>query len=60
MKSFVHSLGRALQFLALLVLPSSIWAGSLGHSEKQAILILVASIGIFYAGYFLTRFSPRI
>ncbi len=47
--------GRALQLLALLVLPSAIWAGALDHSEFKSITIFVACLAAFYSGYFLTR-----
>ena len=60
MKQLVHGLGRALQLLALLVLPSALWAGSFGHSEAGAIVILLATVVLFYAGYFLTRSTRRL
>ena len=60
MKLFVYTLGRAFQLLALLVLPSALWAGSFGHSEAGAIIILLGTVVLFYAGYFLTRSTRRL
>ena len=60
MKKSLYFLGRALQLLALLVLPSAIWVGSLGHDEKNCITIFLACLLVFYTGYFLTRFGARL
>ena len=49
-----------LQLMALLVLPSAIWAGTLDHSEFKCITIFVGCLAAFYSGYFLTRRVTRI
>ena len=60
MKKYAYFLGRALQLLALVVLPSAIWAGEFNHSESQAIGIFVAGILAFGAGFFLTQVSTKL
>ena len=60
MKPLVYWLGRGLQISGLLVLPSAIWVGSMGHNEKSCIFIFVACTAAFYAGYFLTRLGMRL
>ena len=60
MKRAFYWLGRAFQAFALLVLPSALWAGSQGHVEAHCIFIFLAAVTVFYAGYFLTRFSMRL
>ena len=60
MRRFVYWAGRALQLSGLLVLPSAIWVGSMGHQEKNCIIIFVACTMIFYTGYFLTRLGMRL
>lgn len=51
----VYFLSRALQLIALIVLPSSIWVGHFDHNEPLAIMILLVSVVLFAAGYFLCR-----
>ena len=60
MKRVIYWLGRGLQLSALLVLPSAIWVGSMGHDEKNCIFIFLACLTVFYSGYFLTRFGMRL
>ena len=60
MKRATYWLGRCLQLFGLLVLPSAIWVGFMGHDEQSSIFILLASLTVFYAGYFLTRLGMRI
>ena len=60
MKRAFYWLGRSLQLLALLVLPSAIWVGSMGHDEKSCIYIFLACLTVFYSGYFLTRWDARL
>jgi hypothetical protein len=59
-RQLTYFAGRALQLLALLVLPSAIWAGSIDHSEFKSIAIFVSCLAAFYSGYFLTRRGTRI
>jgi hypothetical protein len=56
----IYSAGRGLQLAGLLVLPSSIWAGAIDHSEFKAIALFAGCLVVFYAGYFLTRWSMRV
>lgn len=49
-----------MQLLALLVMPSSIWVGFMGHDEWGCLIILITCVAVFYAGYFLTRFGSRL
>jgi hypothetical protein len=57
--SGLYKIGRALQFLSLLVLPLSMWVGWIGHDETASILIFLGSIGAFWLGYGLTRAGTR-
>ena len=59
-KTAVFGLGRALQLLSLLVLPSAIWTAEMTHSEAVSIALFVSSVAVFFAGYALTRFSIRL
>lgn len=60
MKTLLSVLGRALQLLALLVLPSAIWVAQMGRSETSSIAIFLASLGAFFAGTALRRISFRL
>ncbi len=60
MKGLAYCVGRLFQILGLLALPAAIWAGQLGHNEKQAILIFLASLFVFFIGYLLTRMSSKL
>lgn len=55
MRMGVYSIGRTLQVIALVALPSSLWVGFIGHNESGSIVIFLVSIVIFYAGYLLTQ-----
>ena len=55
MRKGVYSIGRTLQVIALVALPSSLWVGFIGHNESGSIVIFLVSIVIFYAGYLLTQ-----
>ena len=55
-----YRLGRVLQALGLLAMPSAIWAGVLKHDERSCITIFLASLLVFYTGYFLTRLDARL
>ena len=60
MRTPVYGLGRALQILSLLVLPSAVWAAEFYHSESLSIGIFVASLLAFGAGYFLTQLAAKL
>ena len=60
MRGPVYGVGRALQILSLLVLPSSIWAAEFYHSEALSVGILVAALLAFAAGYFLTQVATKL
>ena len=51
----IHLAGRIFQGIGLAAMPSAIWVGHLGHNEQGAITIFIASLAVFYLGYFLTR-----
>lgn len=60
MRGPVYWLGRALQLLSLLALPSAIWSAEFYHSEALSVGVLVASILAFGAGYFLTQLAAKL
>ena len=51
--------GRIFQVMGLIALPSAIWVGHFGHSERGSIAIFLASIFVFYLGYLLTRLGRQ-
>ncbi len=55
----VYFIGKALQIMGLIALPSAIWAGQLKHDEKGAIMIFLSSVSVFILGYFLCRISSK-
>ncbi|HTL70535.1 MAG TPA: hypothetical protein VL404_04500 [Candidatus Eisenbacteria bacterium] len=55
----LHVLGRGLELLALLVLPSAIWVAQFRHDEAGAILIFTGSIVVFFAGFLLIQLASR-
>ncbi len=54
MKS-LYFLGRFLQLLGLLVLPSAIWVTEVLRSEAQALTVFLGGIALFFVGWILTR-----
>ncbi|MDP3920052.1 MAG: hypothetical protein Q8R76_04505 [Candidatus Omnitrophota bacterium] len=54
----IHRAGRIFQGIGLLVMPSAIWVGHFERDERGAITLFVASLAVFYLGYFLAR-RPR-
>ena len=60
MRSPLYVVGRTLQLLALLILPSSIWAAEFYHSEALSVGVLVAALLAFGAGYFLTGLGMKL
>lgn len=59
MKRALYVVGRSLEVLGLLVLPSAIWAGQIGHDERGAISLFLGSVLIFYVGYFLIGLAGK-
>ena len=57
--NILYYAGRIFQVIGLIALPSSIWVGQIGHSEKGSIAILVASLLVFAIGTLLLRLSNR-
>ena len=55
----MHALGRMLQLLALLVMPSAMWVAHFRHDEAGSITIFAGSIAIFFAGYLISQFSKK-
>ena len=55
--NIVYYAGRIFQLIGLLALPSAIWVGQMGHSEKAAIAILISSLLVFAIGTFLVQLS---
>ena len=53
-------LGRALELLALLVLPSSMWVAHFRHDEAGSILILTGSVVVFLTGFLLIQLASRV
>ena len=49
----IYLAGRIFQLIGLLALPSAIWVGQIGHSERGMIAIFAASSFVFLLGYFL-------
>lgn len=48
-------MGRGLQLVGLLALPSAIWVGHFNHDEKGAIVIFIGSVVVFFVGVALSR-----
>lgn len=59
MRRTVYGAGRLCQVLGLLALPSAIWVAELEHSERGAVTIFAASLGVFAAGTLLVRLVSR-
>ncbi len=54
-----YFIARTLQVIALVTMPSAIWAAAVYHNERACILVFTASLIIFLLGYFLARISKR-
>ncbi len=50
-----YYLGRSLQVVALILMPSAIWVAQFGHNERGTITIFVSAISIFFVGWVLIR-----
>lgn len=55
----IYLTGRIFQIVGLIAMPSAMWVAQFEHNERGSIAIFVASIFVFYAGYFLTRLSRK-
>lgn len=50
-----YFLGRTLQLVSLLTLPSAIWVAEVQKSEAGAITIFIGAITLFLIGWLLAR-----
>lgn len=55
MIKFLSYVGRTLQLLGLLLLPSAIWVTEVEKSEAKALTIFFMAPMIFFAGWILVR-----
>ncbi len=60
MSGAVYKTGRMLQVLALLLMPSAIWAAQIKRSERASVSLFCISIVIFALGYVLTQISKSV
>ena len=51
----LYYLGRLFQLIALITMPSSIFAGEFLHSEKIALSIFIGSAFVFLFGWLLAK-----
>lgn len=51
----IYYVGRFLQMVGLITMPSAIWVGHFGHNERASIIIFVGSAAIFYIGVLLAK-----
>lgn len=54
-----YVIGRFLQVLALITMPSAMWVAQFEHNEPVSIGLFLGSLAVFYAGYGLTRMARR-
>jgi len=55
MQGFLKFVGRMLQLIALLALPSAIWVAEIQKSEAGAVTIFLGSLGAFFVGWIFTK-----
>jgi len=55
MPGLLKFLGRTLQLIALLILPSALWVAEFQKSESGAVTLFLGAIGIFFIGSLLTK-----
>jgi len=53
----IRRAGRIFQLIGLIALPSAVWVGQIGHSERGMTAIFAASVLIFSLGAFLLGWS---
>ena len=51
MPGLLKFLGRTLQLIGLLILPSAIWVAEVQKSEAGAVTVFLGSLGIFLIGW---------
>jgi thiol:disulfide interchange protein len=51
----VYWLGRFLELLGLLILPSAIWITEVLRNETQALAVFFGGVALFFAGWLLTK-----
>lgn len=56
MGKILYFIGRTLQLIGLLLLPSAIWVAEVRRSEAEALAILGGSLAIFFAGWVFLKF----
>ena len=54
-KSLNYFIGRTLQLIGLLILPSAIWVAEVQKSESGALSIFFGGMAIFFLGWSLTK-----
>ena len=59
MKRTLFMAGRTAQALALVAMPSAIWAAEFRKSEREAVTIFVGCMLLFLAGFLVTRLVSR-
>lgn len=55
MRPVFYFLGRTLQLISLLILPSAIWIAEVQKSEAGAVTIFLGGIGTFFVGWVFTK-----
>jgi hypothetical protein len=60
MKRGLYQVGRGLQLMALIALPSAFWITQFERDERQALTIFLGAIFVFFVGYLLTLLSSRL
>jgi hypothetical protein len=55
----IYLAGRIFQLIGLIAMPSAIWVGFIGHSERGSIAIFLSSIFIFFIGWILVALSGK-
>ena len=51
----MYIIGRFLQALALVTLPSAMWVAHFERNEAISIGLFLGSVAVFYLGYILTK-----
>lgn len=55
MPGLLKFLGRTLELVGLLLLPSAIWVAEFQKSESGAVTLFLGALGIFFIGWLLTK-----
>jgi len=59
MSSSTYALGRAAQFLGLVVAGAALFVGVLGQNSRRELALLGIGAGVFFAGWLLQRGRGR-